>query len=180
MPGTPKDAKGLLKSSIRDDNPIIFIEGELLYGTRGEVPEGEYTIPLGRGEVKRPGSDVTIVAYSKMVLLALEAAEDLAKEGIQAEIADPLTLKPLDKALILNSVRKTNRVVIVEEGWEFAGFGAQIAEIIYREAFDYIDAPIERVTQADVPMPYAKGLEYASIPGKKKVIEAVKKVLYFD
>ncbi|HWP48549.1 MAG TPA: pyruvate dehydrogenase complex E1 component subunit beta [Candidatus Limnocylindrales bacterium] len=180
MPGVPKDAKGLLKSAIRDDNPVIFIEGELLYGTKGEVPEGEYTIPLGKADIKRKGSDVTIIAYSKMVLLAMEAAEELAKEGIEVEIVDPRTLRPLDETTILNSVRKTNRAVIVEEGWEFGGFGAQIAEIIYRKAFDYIDAPIERVAARNVPMPYAKNLEMATIPNKARVIEAVKKVLYFD
>lgn len=180
MPATPKDAKGLLKSSVRDDNPVIFIEGELLYGTKGDVPEGEYTIPLGKAEIKRKGQDVTLIAYSKILLLALEAAEDLAKEDIDVEVVDPRTLRPLDETTLLNSVRKTNRAVIVEEGWGFAGFGAQIAEIIYRKAFDHIDAPIERVTGADVPMPYAKNLDRAARPSKKEVIEAVKKVLYFD
>lgn len=179
-PATPKDAKGLLKSAIRDDNPVIFMEGELLYGTKGEVPEGEYTIPIGKAEVKRKGSDITLISYSKTLLLALEAAEDLSEEGIETEVVDLRTLKPLDKITILNSVRKTNRAVVVEEGWEFAGFGAQIVDILHREAFDYIDAPIERVTGADVPMPYAKNLEMAARPSKKKIIDAAKRVLYFD
>ena len=176
-PATPHDAKGLLKSAIRDDNPIIFIEAQLLYGTKGEVEDGEYTIPIGQAEITRPGADVTIVAYSKMQLLAMEAAEVLAQEGIQAEVIDPRTLKPLDSETICTSVRKTGRLVIVEEGWPFAGLGAQIAETVYANTFDYLDAPIVRVTGEEVPMPYARPLEDAAIPDRARVITAVKQVL---
>jgi len=176
-PGTPKDAKGLLKSAIRDNDPVIFIESELLYGTKGEVPEGEYTIPIGVAEVKREGRDVTIVAYSKMLLLALEVAEDLEKEGISAEVADPRTLRLLDTSTIVESVKKTNRAVVIESGAGFAGIGSEIATIISEQAFDYLDAPVERVTGANAPMPYAKNLERAKVPDKARVIAAVKKVL---
>lgn len=173
-PATPRDAKGLLKSAIRDPNPVIFIEAQLLYGTKGEVPEGEYTIPIGRAEVKRPGCDVTVVAYSKMLLLALDAAEQLSREGIDIEVIDPRTLKPLDLEPIVTSVRKTGRLVIVEEGWRFGGLGAQIAESVYAAAFDYLDAPIVRVTGEDVPMPYSRPLEDAAIPDLSRVMQAVK------
>ncbi len=176
-PATPHDAKGLLKSAVRDDNPVIFIEAQLLYGTKGEVEDGEYTIPIGQAEITRPGADVTIVAYSKMQLLAMEAAEVLAQEGIQAEVIDPRTLKPLDSETICTSVRKTGRLVIVEEGWPFAGLGAQIAETVYANAFDYLDTPIVRVTGEEVPMPYARPLEDAAIPDRARVITAVKQVL---
>ena len=154
-PSTPADAKGLLKTSIRDDNPVIFIESEVLYGTKGEVPEGEHLIPLGSADIKRPGRDVTLIAHSKMVFVALEAAAELEKEGIDAEVLDPRTLRPLDTETILNSVRKTNRVVIVEEGWPYAGVGAQFVDLIQHKAFDYLDAPILRVTGADVPCTWA-------------------------
>ena len=176
-PATPHDAKGLLKSAVRDDNPVIFIEAQLLYGTKGEVEDGEYTIPIGQAEITRPGADVTIVAYSKMQLLAMEAAEVLAQEGIQAEVIDPRTLKPLDSETICTSVRKTGRLVIVEEGWPFAGLGAQIAETVYANTFDYLDAPIVRVTGEEVPMPYARPLEDAAIPDRARVITAVKQIL---
>ena len=178
MPATPVDAKGLLKSAVRDDNPVIFIESEVLYGTRGEVPEGEYLVPLGVGEVKRPGKDVTIVAHSRMVLVALEAAATLEKEGIDAEVVDPRTLRPLDGEIIVNSVKKTNRAVIVEEGWPYCGVGAQLAYLIQNRAFDYLDAPVLRVTGADVPMPYAKNLEHLCLPDVSRVSEAVHRVLY--
>ena len=176
-PGTPKDAKGLLKSAIRDDDPVIFIESELLYGTKGEVPDGEYTIPLGVGEIKREGRDVTIVAYSTMLLLALQAAEELEKEGISAEVVDPRTLRPLDTEIIIESVKKTNRVIVLESGAGFAGIGSGIGTIISEQAFDYLDAPVERVTGANAPTPYAKNLERAKVPSKERVIAAVKKVL---
>jgi len=176
-PATPHDAKGLLKNALRDPNPIIFIEAQLLYSTKGEVGEGEYTIPIGQAEVKRRGDDVTIVAYSKMVLLALEAADQLAREGIQAEVVDPRTLKPLDVQAIVSSVQKTGRLVIVEEGWRFAGLGAQIAELVHAKAFDYLDAPIVRVTGADVPMPYARPLEDAAIPDRERVLAAVRQLV---
>lgn len=176
-PATPHDAKGLLKSAIRDQNPVIFIEAQLLYGTKGEVGEGDYTIPIGQAEVKRQGMDVTIVAYSKMLLLALEAADALAREGIQAEVVDLRTLKPLDVATIATSVKKTGRLVIVEEGWYFAGLGAQIADSVYMKAFDYLDGPIVRVTGEDVPMPYTRPLEDAAIPDRARIVVAVKQML---
>ncbi|MBZ0170048.1 pyruvate dehydrogenase subunit beta [Candidatus Methylomirabilis lanthanidiphila] len=176
-PGTPKDAKGLLKSAIRDDDPVIFIESELLYGTKGEVPEGDYTIPLGVGEIKREGRDVTIVAYSTMLLLALQTAEELEKEGISVEVVDPRTLRPLDIDLIIESVKKTNRAVVMESGAGFAGIGSGIGSIISEQAFDYLDAPVERVTGANAPTPYAKNLERAKIPSKERLVAAVKKVL---
>ncbi len=157
---------------------MVFIESEVLYGTRGEVPDGEHLTPLGVAEIKRPGRDVTIVAHSKMVMVALDAAADLASEGIEAEVVDPRTLRPLDTPAIVNSVKKTNRVVIVEEGWEYCGVGAQFVDVIQREAFDYLDAPILRVTGVDVPMPYAKNLEHLAQPDKQRVKDAVHKVLY--
>jgi len=180
-PATPYDAKGLLKSAIRDDNPVIFLEGEMLYNTRGEVPEGEYTIPLGRADIKRPGTDVTIVCHSKTVAVALKAAERLAQErGLAAEVVDLRTLRPLDRETLVASVRKTNRCVVVEEGWPFCGIGAQVVHEIQHEAFDDLDAPIERVTGADVPMPYNKHLERAAKPSPDQVIEAVRRVAYLD
>jgi pyruvate dehydrogenase E1 component beta subunit len=177
-PSTPMDAKGMLKAAIRDDNPVIFMESEVAYGYKGQVPEGEYLIPIGVGDVKRTGKDVTIVAWSKMIHVALEAAILLAQEGIEAEVIDPRTLRPLDEQLILTSVEKTNRCVIVEEGWPYAGVGAEISHRIYLQAFDHLDAPIMRVTSEDVPMPYAKNLEHAVVPSAPKVVAAVKKVLY--
>jgi len=177
-PATPYDAKGLLKTAIRDENPIVFIEGEVLYGRKGQVPEEEYTIPLGKGDVKRDGKDVTVVAWSKMMYVALDAATELAKSGIELEVIDPRTIRPLDEAMILRSVKKTNRCVIVEEGWPFAGAGAEIAFRVMKEAFDYLDAPVVRVTGEDVPMPYAKNLEKIVLPSVEKVVAAVKSVLY--
>jgi len=178
MPATPADAKGLLKTAIRDNSPVIFIESEVLYGTRGEVPEGEYLIPLGVAEIKRPGNHVTLIAHSKMLLVALEAARKLEEEGIDAEVIDPRTLRPLDSKVIIASVQKTNRAVVVEEGWPFCGVGAQIVDIIQHQAFDYLDAPVLRVTGADVPMPYAKNLEHLCLPDAHQVIDAVRRVLY--
>lgn len=176
-PATPYDAKGLLKSAIRDDNPVIFIEAQLLYGTKGEVPDEDYTLPIGKADVKRTGGDVTIVAYSKMALLAMEAAEKLAQDGIEAEVIDLRTLKPLDTETLLASVQKTGRVVIVEEGWKFSGLGAQIAETIYSEGFDSLDGPIVRVAGEEVPMPYARPLEDLAIPDLDRVVSAVKGLL---
>jgi pyruvate dehydrogenase E1 component beta subunit len=178
LPATPYDAKGLLKSAIRDDDPVVFIEGEVLYGRKGQVPEEEYAIPLGKGDVKREGKEVTLIAWSKMVYVALEAAAELAKNGIEVEVIDPRTIRPLDDALILHSVKKTNRCVIVEEGWPFAGVGAEIAYRITSSAFDYLDAPVVRVTGEDVPMPYAKNLEHLALPSPERVITAVKDILY--
>jgi len=178
MPSTPKDAKGLLKSAIRDDNPVIFMENEVLYNLKGEVPDEEYTIPLGLSDVKRTGSDVTIVAWSRSVIRAQQAAEMLAEEGIEAEIVDPRTLRPLDEEPIFESVRKTNRCVVVEEGWRICGFGAEIADRVQRDCFDDLDAPVERVGAADVPMPYAKVLESAYLPQPEDVVAAVKRAMY--
>jgi pyruvate dehydrogenase E1 component beta subunit len=180
MPATPADAKGLLKSAIRDDNPVVFIEGEMLYNTKGEVPEEEYTIPLGLADVKRSGSDVTLVCHSKTVVVALKAAEQLAANGIQAEVVDLRTIRPLDERTVLESVAKTHRCVVVEEGWHFAGVGAQVVDVIQRDAFDELDAPVLRVTGADVPMPYNKHLEKASKADPAKVIAAVERVLYLS
>lgn len=179
-PSTPYDAKGLLKSAIRDDDPVIFFEGETLYGSKGEVPEGEYTIPLGIADIKRPGTDVTLVAWSKMVAVALEAATTLASQGISCEVIDPRTLRPLDETPIVSSARRTGRCVIVEEGWPYSGLGAQIAYLVHQEAFDDLDAPVTRVTGADVPMPYAKSLERLAMPSAQRVIEAVRRVLYVE
>jgi len=177
MPSTAKDAKGLLKSAIRDDNPVIFLENEVLYNFKGEVPDEEFHIPLGLGDVKRAGKDVTLVAWSRSVVTAMTAAKTLAEQGIEAEVVDPRTLRPLDEDLIFESVRKTNRCVVVEEGWRMAGFGAEIADRVQRECFDDLDAPVLRVTSEDVPMPYAKTLEKSYLPQPEKVVAAVKKVL---
>ena len=177
-PATPADAKGLLKSAIRDNNPVVFIEGEMLYNTKGEVPDGEHVVPIGVADVKREGTDVTLVAHSKMVGLALKAAEELAKDGVSAEVVDPRTIRPLDVATIAASVRKTNRCVVVEEGWPVAGIGAQVVDDIQREAFDWLDAPVLRVTAADVPMPYNKHLEKLAKPDVPRIVAAVNRVLY--
>jgi pyruvate dehydrogenase E1 component beta subunit len=180
-PATPYDAKGLLKTSIRDDNPVVFLEGEMLYNTKGEVPEDEYTIPLGVAEVKRPGADVTIVCHSKTVSVSLKAAERLESDlGVAAEVVDLRSIRPLDVETVAGSVRKTNRCVVVEEGWPFCGVGAQVVDELQRRIFDYLDAPILRVTGADVPMPYNKHLERATKPDPDKVIAAVKQVAYLD
>ncbi|HKE15417.1 MAG TPA: pyruvate dehydrogenase complex E1 component subunit beta [Kofleriaceae bacterium] len=180
MPSTPYDAKGLLKSAVRDENPVIFIEGETLYNTTGEVPEDEYLVPLGQAEVKRQGQHVTLVAWSSMVPVCMAAAEKLAEDGIEAEVVDPRTLRPLDEATITASVQKTGRCVIVEVGWPMCGYGAEIAYRVQRECLDSLDAPIERVTSDDVPMPYAINLEREVIPQVGEVIAAVEKVLYLD
>jgi len=177
-PATPADAKGLLKSSIRDDDPVVFIEGEMLYNLKGDVPEGEHVVPLGLAEVKRPGRDVTIVCHSKTVGVALKAAEQLAGEGVEAEVVDLRTIRPLDEATLLSSIGRTHRCVVAEEGWPFAGVGAQVVDVIQLEAFDELDAPVLRVTGADVPMPYNKHLEKAAKVDAPKVVEAVGKVLY--
>jgi len=177
-PGTPADAKGLLKSAIRDDDPVVFIEGEMLYNVKGEVPEGEHLVPIGKAEIKRPGADVTLVCHSKTVSVALKAAEQLAAEGINAEVVDLRTIRPMDTETVLNSVGRTHRCVVVEEGWAFAGVGAQVVDEVQRHIFDELDAPVLRVTGADVPMPYNKQLERAAKADPAKVIAAVKQVLY--
>ena len=178
MPATPADAKGLLKSAIRDDDPVVFIEGEMLYNLKGEVPEGEHVVPLGLADVKREGGDVTIICHSKSVSVSLKAAEQLAKDGINAEVLDLRTIRPMDTEAVLNSVSKTHRCVVVEEGWPFAGIGAQVVDTIQREVFDELDAPVLRVTGADVPMPYNKQLEKAAKADPAKVVSAVNQVLY--
>ena len=179
-PATPHDAKGLLKAAIRDDNPVCFLEGEMLYNTKGEVPEDDYIIPLGVAEVKREGTDATIVANGKMVIAALAAAEQLAKEDIEAEVVDLRTVRPLDTETVATSVRKTNRAVVAEEGWSSSGIGASLVDAIQRDCFDDLDAPVLRVHQVDVPMPYAKNLERAAKPDAGKIVAAVKKVMYLD
>ncbi|MDX2192259.1 MAG: pyruvate dehydrogenase complex E1 component subunit beta [Gemmatimonadales bacterium] len=180
-PATPADAKALLKSAIRDDDPIVFIEGEMLYNTKGEVPEGDdVTAPIGVADVKRAGGDVTLVCHSKTVGVALKAAEQLAEAGIGAEVLDLRTIRPLDEAAILASVTKTHRCVVVEEGWHFCGVGAQVVDVIQRDAFDELDAPVLRVTGADVPMPYNKHLEKAAKADVAKTVAAARRVLYLD
>jgi pyruvate dehydrogenase E1 component beta subunit len=179
VPGTPADAKGLLKAAIRDDDPVCVFEGEMLYNLKGEVPEDDdFVIPLGVAEVKRPGSDVSIITHGKMIHVALQAAAKLEKDGVDVEVLDLRSLRPLDTDAILATVAKTNRVVLLEEGWPYGGITTTIAAMIQEEAFDHLDAPILRVTQADVPMPYAKGLEKAAKPSMEMVVEKVNRVLY--
>jgi len=181
MPSTPADAKGLLKSSIRDDDPVIFIEQERMYGIKGEVPADEdFTIPLGLADVKREGTDATIVAKSLTVPLALKAAEALEKQGISCEVIDPRTIRPLDIDTIVQSVKKTNRLVVAEESHPFCGVAAEISSEIMERAFDYLDAPVKRVSGADVPMPYAKNLEDLAIPNVDQIVQAVREVAYAD
>ena len=177
MPSTPRDAKGLLKSSIRDDNPVIFVENKLLYATQGEVPHGEYLIPLGQAEIKRPGRDVTVVATSRMVLLALRAAQRLAEEGIEVEVIDPRTLVPLDIETIVESVKRTNHVLIVHEACERCGVGAEIVAQIQERAFDWLDAPIKRLANPNVPIPFARNLEALAIPDEERIAAAVRELL---
>ena len=176
-PGTPADAKGLLKSAIRSDDPIMFIENALLYQVRGEVPEGDHLVPIGQSKVQREGTDVTIISYSSMLQLSLKAAEKLEKEGINAEVVDLRTLRPLDMGPVIESFKKTNRAVVVEEGWGSYGIGAEIAARLYDEAFDYIDAPIKRVAQKEVPLPYNRIMEQSALPHEADIIQAVKEVL---
>jgi pyruvate dehydrogenase E1 component beta subunit len=179
-PATPYDAKGLLKSAIRDNNPVVVLEGEMLYNNKGDIPEGEILVPIGRADVKREGRHVTVICHSKTVATALKAADQLATQDISAEVVDLRSLRPLDDAAILGSVAKTNRVVVVEEGWPQCGVGAQVVDLIQREAFDQLDAPVLRVTQADVPMPYNKQLERLAKPSPEKVVAAARRVLYLD
>lgn len=178
MPSTPADAKGLLKTAIRDDDPVIFIEGELLYSEQGEVPEGEYLIPLGKGDIKKPGTDCTVIAYSKMVGLCLQAAAELEKEGISIEVVDPRTLRPLDDEMIFESVRKTNRCVVVQEAHPHSSLSGEIIARVQQTCFDYLDAPIERVTALDIPMPYALNLEALVLPDVPRIMAAVKRTMY--
>ncbi len=177
-PGTPADAKGLLKSAIRSDDPVLFIEHATLYQTRGEVPEGDdILVPIGKSKIQRTGNDVTIVTYSKSLETSMKAADELAKEGIEAEIVDLRSLRPLDMEPVLESFKKTNRAVVVEEGWRSYGVGAEVASRIYEEAFDYVDAPIKRVAQDEVPLPYNRNLEQMALPQVEDVVKAVKEVL---
>ncbi len=175
-PATPYDMKGLLKSAIRDDNPVVFFESELTYGRRGPVPEGEYLVPIGKADIKREGTDVTLITWSKNLFLTLEIAEQLAQEGISAEVVDLLTLRPLDRETVLNSVAKTHRCVIVQEQHEVASYGAYLAHMINSAIFDELDAPIGLVSSLEAPMPYSKALEVVILPSKERVLEAVRAV----
>jgi pyruvate dehydrogenase E1 component beta subunit len=177
-PSNPADAKGLLKASIRDDNPVVFLEAELMYSWKGEVPEGELVIPLGTADVKRPGKDVTLIGFSKPLRMVLEAAEALAAQGIDAEVVDLRSIRPLDEAAIYESVRKTNRCVVVDEAWPFASVGSHVAWLVSRNCFDDLDAAVEFVSAEDVPMPYNHGLELAAQVSVDKIVDAAKKVLY--
>jgi pyruvate dehydrogenase E1 component beta subunit len=181
MPSTPADAKGLLKSSIRDDDPVIFLEQERMYGIKGDVPDDEdFTVPLGVADVKREGTDCTIIARSLTVPLALKAAEELEKQGVSVEVIDPRTIRPLDIETIITSVKKTNRVVIAEESHPFCGVAAEISAEIMERAFDYLDAPVKRVSGVDAPMPYARNLERLALPDVEKLVAAVREVSYLN
>jgi pyruvate dehydrogenase E1 component beta subunit len=177
-PSNPYDAKGLLKAAIRDDDPVMFMESEVMYGEKGEVPEEEYIIPIGKADVKRPGTDVTIVSYNKMMKVALGAAAELEKENISAEVIDLRTIRPLDWKTILESVKKTNRLVIVEEQWPMCSVSSEIAYRIQKEGFDYLDAPIRRITSADAPLHYAPNLVALALPDVARTIKLVKEVMY--
>ena len=174
----PYDAKGLLKSAIRDDDPVLFMESEVMYGDKGEVPEEEYLIPIGEAKVRREGSDVTLVSYNKLVKELDKAAEELAKDGVEAEVIDLRTIRPLDHDTIIKSVKKTNRIVVIEESWPFASISSEIAYRVQHFAFDYLDAPVKRLTGKDVPVSYAPNLVDAFMPNVKDIIEAVKTVTY--
>ncbi len=177
MPATPYDAKGLLKTAIRSENPIMFIEHARLYGVKGEVPDDEYTLPIGKSDVKREGHDLTIVTYSRMLYVALNAANQLAKDGIECEVIDLRTLRPLDMDPVYQSVQKTHRALVVEEDWMTLGMGAEIAARISHDQFDYLDAPVERLAQVEVPVPYAKNLEALMFPDEPRVVAKVKEML---
>ncbi len=177
-PATPRDAKGLLAAAIRDEDPVAVMEGELLYNVRGDVPDDEFVIPLGTADVKREGDDVSIIAHGKVVHTALQAAAKLDRDGVQARVLDLRSLRPLDVDAILETVAKTNRAVYIEEGWSYGGIGSQVVSLIQEHAFDELDAPVLRVSQADVPMPYAKGLEAIAKPTAARVVDACKRVLY--
>jgi pyruvate dehydrogenase E1 component beta subunit len=176
-PGTPADAKGLLKAAIRSNDPVLFIENATMYQVRGEVPDGDYVVPIGESTIQRPGKDVTIVTYSKGLEISMKAAEELAKDGIEAEIVDLRSLRPLDLGPVIESFKKTNRAVIVEEGWKSYGVGAEVSSRIYEQAFDYVDAPVVRVAQKEVPLPYNRVLEQSALPQPADVVAAVREVL---
>jgi pyruvate dehydrogenase E1 component beta subunit len=177
-PSTPADGKGLLKSCIRDDNPVLFLESEMMYGVKGEVPDGEHLVPLGVADVKRPGKDVTVISFSKPVRMVLEAAEALAAQGIDVEVVDLRTIRPLDEKAVYDSVMKTNRCVVVDEAWPFASVGSHVAWLVSHNCFDDLDAAVELVSSEDVPMPYNHSLELAAQPSVAKIVEAVRRVLY--
>ena len=179
-PSNPYDAKGMLKTAIRDNNPVIFLEGELMYAWKGDVPEEEYLIPLGKADVKRQGADVTLVSYGKPMRVTLEAAEKLAAAGVEAEVIDLRSIRPLDEEAVYASVRKTHRCVVVEESWPFASVGSHLAWLVSRNVFDYLDAPVEMVASAEVPMPYNHKLELAAQPQVKNIVDAARRVLYLD
>jgi len=176
MPSTPYDAKGLLKSAIREDNPIIYIEHKVLYNSKGEVPDEEYTVPIGKADIKREGKDITVTSHCRMVLNALEAADTLEKEGISVEVVDLRTLSPLDTETIIKSVKKTGHLLTVEEGNKSVGIGAEVSAMVTEEAFDYLDAPVRRVAAKDVPIPFNRGLEKAVLPNTQKIIDEVRKL----
>jgi pyruvate dehydrogenase E1 component beta subunit len=178
MPATPADAKGLLKSAIRSDDPVVFIEHEVLYADRGEVPEGEFVIPIGKADIKRPGSDLTLITYSRSLTATLAAADQLASQGIEAEVIDLRTIRPLDLETLLSSVVKTHRAVIVEEDWPFCGLGAGISDRITQRVFDELDAPILRVTTRDAPIPYNRRLEASMLPSAERIVAKAREVLY--
>jgi pyruvate dehydrogenase E1 component beta subunit len=178
VPSNPYDAKGLLKSAIRDNDPVIFMESEQMYGDKGEVPEEEYLIPIGKADIKRAGSDVTIVSFGKIIKTAFAAAKELSARGIEVEIVDLRSVRPIDYDTVINSVKKTNRLVVVEEAWPLASISTEIAYKVQRDAFDYLDAPVIRITTADTPLPYAPTLIEASLPNTERVIKAVEEVMY--
>jgi pyruvate dehydrogenase E1 component beta subunit len=178
VPANPYDAKGLLKSAIRDNDPVIFMESEQMYGDKGEVPESEYLLPIGVADVKREGKDVTLVTFGKILKVVMAAAAELEKEGINAEVIDLRTIRPIDYATVINSVRKTNRLVIVEEAWPLGSIATEVAFKVQKDAFDFLDAPVLRITTADVPLPYAPTLIDAWLPNAAQVVKAVKQVMY--
>jgi pyruvate dehydrogenase E1 component beta subunit len=178
VPSNPYDAKGLLKSAIRDDDPVIFMESEQMYGEKGEIPEGEYLIPIGKADIKRPGTDVTIISFGKIMKVALNAATELAKEGIEAEVIDLRTVRPIDYETVIASVKKTNRCVVVEEAWPLASISTELTYVIQKDAFDHLDAPVRRITTADTPLGYAPTFVEEFLPSVARVVAAVKDVTY--
>lgn len=178
VPSNPLDAKGLLKSAIRDNDPVVFMESEQMYGDKGDIPEGEYLIPIGVADIKRAGTDITIVSFGRIMKVALVAAEELQKENISAEVIDLRTIRPIDYATVINSVKKTNRLVIVEEAWPLGSIATEVTFKVQKDAFDYLDAPVRRVVSADVPLPYAPNLIELALPNVEKIVRAVKDVLY--
>ncbi len=181
MPATPKDAKGMLKTAIRDPDPVIFIESEVLYGLNGEVPEEEYLIPVGKADKKREGDDCTVISWSRALHFAIQGADKVAEDdGVEVDLIDLRTVRPFDRDMVAESVKRTNRVVVVEEGWPFASVGASISEWVSRELFDWLDAPVERVHQRDVPMPYAFNLETASLPSADRIADAIRRACYIE